>query len=399
MRNITGQAVIGDDLYGREYELTRLWERLEQGEHLLMLAPRRVGKTSLMLELRRAPRENWDVVYVDVEGGDGPADCVAAILAALAASPKYRSRFEAIPLSRAIGDVLGRLSASVDTDLLRVELKSAIGREWAHAADQLRARLVGLPDASSNLLIIIDELPILVSRILRTGGQERDAELLLSWFRQLRQAPELRDKICTLVGGSIGLEGVLRRARLSGSINDLVPFRLDSWSRPTAVEFLNALGNNYDFHLDDEYVALLLDLLGDPVPYHVQLFFSTLRDACRGESVCVSPEVIERCFEERLAGATGSAHLDHYATRLEIAFDEFEHETARGILGYVCRRTDGATLAELEELRRGSGQTFPSVLRELEADGYLVRQDERLRFRSNLLRAWWRKHYGRGIAA
>ena len=32
MRNITGQAVIGDDLYGREYELTRLWERLEQLE-------------------------------------------------------------------------------------------------------------------------------------------------------------------------------------------------------------------------------------------------------------------------------------------------------------------------------------------------------------------------------
>ena len=32
MRNITGQAVIGDDLYGREYELTRLWKRLEQLE-------------------------------------------------------------------------------------------------------------------------------------------------------------------------------------------------------------------------------------------------------------------------------------------------------------------------------------------------------------------------------
>ena len=32
MRNITGQAVIGDDLYGREYELSRLWERLEQLE-------------------------------------------------------------------------------------------------------------------------------------------------------------------------------------------------------------------------------------------------------------------------------------------------------------------------------------------------------------------------------
>ena len=49
MRNITGQAVVGDDLYGRDYELDRLWERLEQGEHILMLAPRRVGKTSLIV--------------------------------------------------------------------------------------------------------------------------------------------------------------------------------------------------------------------------------------------------------------------------------------------------------------------------------------------------------------
>ena len=85
MRNITGQAVVGDDLYGRDYELARIWERLDQGEHLMMLAPRRVGKTSLMLELHRAPHENWDVVYVDVQSGDSAADCVAATLSALAA--------------------------------------------------------------------------------------------------------------------------------------------------------------------------------------------------------------------------------------------------------------------------------------------------------------------------
>lgn len=102
MHNITGQAVIGDDLYGREYELKRLWELLEQGDHILMLAPRRVGKTSLMLELRRAPRRNWDVFYVDVEACKGPADCIAAVLAELATDSRYRSRFEAMPFSNAI---------------------------------------------------------------------------------------------------------------------------------------------------------------------------------------------------------------------------------------------------------------------------------------------------------
>ena len=198
MRNVIGQAVVGDDLYGRDYELARLWERLEQGEHILMLAPRRVGKTSLMLELRRAPRGNWNVIYVDVEQGDGPADFVAAVLAALAADHRYRSRFEAIPFSGAVKDVLGHLQpVRVDIGVLRVELKRAIGREWNRAADQLQARLASLPAADANLLIIVDELPFLVSRMLRTAERKPDAEMLLSRLRHWRQAPKFRSKVHT----------------------------------------------------------------------------------------------------------------------------------------------------------------------------------------------------------
>ena len=332
MRNITGPPVVDDDLYGREYELARLWERLEQGEHVLMLAPRRVGKTSLMLELRRAARKDWDVIYVDVEDAAGPADCVAAIVA-----------------------------------------------------------------AGSNLLIILDELPLLISRLLRTGERRHDAELLLSRLRHWRQAPALRNRIRTLIGGSIGLEGILRRAGLSGSINDPAPFHVESWGRSTAVEFLNRLGSDCDFRLDGESITHILELLQDPVPYHVQLFFSALRDACGGNPSGVSRKLIERCFEERLAGARGTAHLDHYAERLEIAFDEKEHDVARDILSRACLRKRGVKLTALGDLRGLSEPAVQSVLRDLEADGYLMRAGSRIEFRSNLLRVWWRKHHARSI--
>jgi len=399
MRNITGQAVIGDDLYGREYELNRLWEMLEQGEHILMLAPRRVGKTSLMLELHRAPRENWDVFYVDVEACKGPADCIAAVLAALAANPQYRSRFEAMPFSAAVKDIFSRLSISTDIGAMRVELANAIGRDWDRAASQLQTRLTSLPDTERHLLIIFDELPFLLSRMLRTGGHEHETELLLSHFRHWRQAPELRGKVHTLVGGSIGLEGVLRRAGLSGSINDLTPFRLESWDKATAVKFLSSLGHDYNFNLRDESVEQVLGLLGDPVPYHLQLFFSALRDTCQGDARNVSAHLIAECFADRLAGPSGTAHLDHYAKRLDFAFDEDEHRTALDVLSRACRRDSGVPVAELEDLRQQNEPAFRSVLRDLETDGYLRRgPDETLRFRSNLLRQWWRKYHGRYTA-
>ena len=287
MRNIIGQPVAGDDLYGREYELDRLWEQLEQGEHILMLAPRRVGKTSLMLELENAPRGGWDVINVDVQGGEGPEDCFAAILAKLAADSRYRTRFEAIPFSSTIKNVVEGMSANVDVGVLRVELKRAIGSEWDRVAAQLQARLTNLPDTGERLLVILDELPILISRMLRSGGGKSDADLLLARLRQWRQAPE------------------------------------------------------------------------------------------------------------QLAGESGTAHLDHYHTRLEFAFDEQELELAHAILGSACRSRAGARLTALGGPRRGREHMFRSVLRDLKADGYVWEMGRHVVFRSNLLRVWWRKHHVR----
>ena len=346
-----------------------------------------------MLELQHAPRGDWDVIYVDVEGGNGPEDFVAAILATLAARPEYRSWLEAIPFAGAIRDALGHLSASVESGPLRIELKHAIGRDWGQALEQLWTRLACLPDAG-RVLVIIDELPILVARMLRTGGRECDADLLLSRLRKLRQSSEWRGRICTLIGGSIGLEGILRCAGFSGLLNDLSTFHLDSWNRSTAAAFLRSLGREYAFPLDDSSIKKILDLLWDPVPYHVQLFFSALRAACRGDAARVSSEEVERCFADRLAGPSGTAHLDHYATRLETAFNETELRIAQGILGCVCRRRRGASFAELNGAIRSDTRELASVLRDLEADGYLRRLDGRLEFRSNLLREWWRKHHG-----
>lgn len=255
-----------------------------------------------------------------------------------------------------------------------------------------------IPGAQNNLLIIIDELPVLISRMLRMPDRLNDAELFLSRLRQWRQGPEFRGGVRTLVGGSIGLEGVLRRADLSGSINDLAPFRLDSWDADTAVTFLKELGKTNGFDLGDKAISSILELLQDPVPYHVQLFFAALRDHCKGDVACVSQEEIERTFSERLAGASGTAHLDHYATRLEIALEPDEYEVACAILDHLSRHSKGTDLRNLDPLQQQRAVVFKSVLRDLEADSYLVKQGQLWRFRSNLLREWWNRHHHSGAS-
>ena len=398
MKNVVGQAVVGNDLYGRGSELRWLWDRLRQGGHVHMLAPRRVGKTSLMLELRRKPRANWHVVYVDVQGVSGPADWVAAVMAELAVTPTYRTWLEAVPFAKSVSDVWQQVrNAQVNVPFLRVELRSAMGNEWPDAMDRLQARLSQMPEASGHLLIIVDELPVLVARMLRDKRGHAEVELLLAKMRAWRQSPQLRGKVYTLVGGSIGLDGLLRRQGLSALINDLVPFRVDSWDRETAVEFLDRLGRDRQFRLTDDHIGLMLDLLKDPVPYHVQLFFHELYVTVNGNVSDITTEHVRRCFADRLTGPGGTPHLDHYATRLEVALDAASYEAAEAVLGLACG-AEGAAMEDIEALAGGQAGAFRAVLNELEFDGYIVRSGARIVFRSNLLRMWWRKNRVGGVS-
>ena len=396
MRNITGQAVVGDDLYGRGYELAALWERLEAGEHVLLLAPRRVGKTSLMLEMERRPHPNWHVLYIDVEGAADAADLFADILAQLASHPTYRRGLENIPGWQAAKNILNAadFSAKARVGELKVEFASAMRADWHRRADQIRARLAAT-EAEERLLVIIDELPMLVARLV-DNERRQDAELLLSRLREWRQAPDLRGRVVTLAGGSIGLEGVVQRAGLSGIINDLVPFHLESWSRSTAGQFLCEVSRGSGFPLGEATVEQILALLHDPVPYHLQLFFQVLRDECRGNTGSLTPALVKRCFEQRLAGASGTAHLDHYATRLELALGKQERLVALAVLSRLSRLASPKELVPVEELQQlsaGAEGAFRAALRTLEADGYIRRDGDGVSFRSNLLRRWWQKHH------
>ena len=357
-----------------------------------MLAPRRVGKTSLMLELNRIPKENWDVIFINVEGSGSAADLVAAMLSELAQHERYRRWFEALPFWQNMKRASASIK-SISSKALRIELSGAMGRDWGRAMDQLATRLAGVPD-DRRLLIIVDELPILVARLLNSEGGRPEAELLLAKLRSLRQAKELRGKMQMLLGGSIGLEGVVHRAGLSSLINDITPFRLESWDESTARQFLEKVNDHQDFALDHNAIHQLLALLKDPVPYHVQLFFSAIHDACSGDSSRISPTLIEQCFAERLTGAGGTPHLAHYAERLAVVFDHHELEAAQHILDLACQTDSGIPLNELGD----ASTSERTVLRELKADGYLDEQDGRIAFRSNLLRIWWRKNQGTGAA-
>jgi len=64
---MTGQVVFGDKYFSRPKDEQRVWRRLIQGGHLILLAPRRVGKTSLLRHLENNLREGYVFLYTMVQ--------------------------------------------------------------------------------------------------------------------------------------------------------------------------------------------------------------------------------------------------------------------------------------------------------------------------------------------
>lgn len=80
---MTGPVVRGEDFFDREREQIQYWRDLET-DNLLLLAPRRVGKTSLMRRLgEAAPDKGYTAVFVDVSDAGGEAAFVGRLYQAV----------------------------------------------------------------------------------------------------------------------------------------------------------------------------------------------------------------------------------------------------------------------------------------------------------------------------
>jgi len=62
-----GNPVRGDDFFYREKLVEKAWGLIDSGNHFLIAAPRRVGKTSLMCYLLDHPKDNYTFLYIDIE--------------------------------------------------------------------------------------------------------------------------------------------------------------------------------------------------------------------------------------------------------------------------------------------------------------------------------------------
>jgi hypothetical protein len=398
MRNITGTPVEGQDFFGREEEVLQFLELLEENANILLTAPRRVGKTSFVLEVcRRWEEEGKKATLLDVEDCADELAFAERLLGSLEKSGVGRGLLDSIGLSlRKIRKALGRIklgAAGVNADL---------GDETTETvASVVEGLLSKVEQGDQKLLIAIDELPEMLLHLARNEEGKQRVSLFLHFLRRLRQS--FRNQVRWIFLGSIGLDHFVEEHGLAKTINDLCVETLGVFPGEEALGFLERLGEAYGMHWEDEADAFLIDKLAWPLPHHLQLVFHTVRSRLRaGGAGAISKEDVDAAFEELLQPQRLSA-FDTWRVRLDEELGPEDAQLAKLLLTTICQEARGAKRDTLLQAAMRAaphadpqltGTRIREILHLLVRDGYLIPAEGRWAFRSFLLREYWKRRQG-----
>lgn len=401
--NKYGPSVVGEEFFDREKEVKRLTRLIDEGKSILLVAPRRVGKTSLVLEtFRRLEERNQDhVLFVDIQDCSTPQDVIVTLSMA---AKKYNDLWEKVKgiFEKFFKQLKENVESFGSSELFEIKLREGMTGDWQAKGNKI---LAGLAEADKPIVICLDELPIMLTRLLgKTDSAEyekrhHEADIFLSWLRHIMG--EFQGKLRFIVCGSIGLEPIVRHHKLSRTITQLQPLNLYPWNRKTAEECLEALAAQYEIVWKEEAKTALLDLLVPYIPHHVQMCFGHIYEDCyTKDSDCPTVQDVTRVYHNSILSTRGHAELADYEERLLRVLEPKSVRLALDLL------TDAAVTGKLtaqnaryysEKARLDDPEsTLREVLDILQHDGYLeyLEDEGGWAFSSTILKDWWKRRFG-----
>ena len=392
---IVGPPATGRRFYDREGLLELIWERLEVGS-ILFVAPRRFGKTSVMLHLRDNPRQGYRPIFLDVEWIESPMQFVVEVAAELARNlPGFPRAFREIArLPKRLTNLLKDTISDFGIAEFKIGLRENVDKDWRELGKSL-LKLAEKTDGK--VLLMLDELPLMAKRMLK--GEAKDSvEPFLYWLRSLRIGSEAIGNMRFIIGGSIGIEHVLAQAGADASMNDLQNIRVDPFPPDVARKLLTELFGSQDQRADEEVIQRVLEEVEVFVPFFLQLLVSETCKLARDRKKDVSPSLVSEAYRDRLISVESRTYFEHFYSRLKDYYEIDEERAAKVMLRELALKGK-LTVQELRNVylqasELPSDEGFSNLLSDLENDFYLQRQDDLYRFHTKVLRDWWVRFYG-----
>ncbi len=379
MKNIVGQTPRGKDFFPRKQIIETLYRRLDSGSHVYISAPRRAGKTSIMRYLEDYPKDGYAFVYVSVEDIEDSESYFKMLSEELLDSQAVSNLMKA---SEKVSSIFERFKEHVKRiKLWNIEFE-APEREKPKFIDEFEKMMRELDTSDYRIVILVDEFPICLERII-SEHSPKDAVEFLHSNRSIRQ--RIKKGIQFVYTGSIGLPNITRKLNATATINDLNVVSVPSLTEQEASNFFRKLLKTYGVKYESGTVKYLLTRLKWLIPFMIQLVAQMLIDDYENTGVRVSKDTIDKILD-KASNHRYNLYFENYYSRLDKTLPPEESQIAKHILLLIAKQ-DAVTLDTLKQLKDAT-----RVLEILEFDGYINNQNNVFSFNSPILQMWWKKY-------
>jgi hypothetical protein len=358
-----------------------LWELLEV-RSVALLAPRRLGKTSVCRRLTAYPPDWAAVSMCDLEG-------TRSVLGFL-----HQLHRDVVALLGEVAPVraeswLTAMTGQASAERLPARVPEPDWRRWLEALFDDVTTWSDVHD--THAIFIWDEFPLFLQDLHRTS-EDRTAMVLLDTLRALRaRHPRVR----MVYTGSVGLHEVLHELAVDGyandPVNDMAKVPVDVLEGEDAVELARALLRGIAIHPNAPPNKLIVEALLAETEGH-PLLLQRVAESLRHQRH-ITPSVVRRVFDELLDNAHDPFELSHYVERLGVYLGAGAQRTAERVLDALSL-SDGCTLGELHARLAGDLDALRTVTRQLRRDGYIERAEGIFRFKRRYLQRYWAQERG-----
>ncbi len=390
LKSSTSGCAVGENkFFNRPGIIKKIRRKLKNKENLLVSAPRRIGKTSLLKHIVATPEEGQIIKYLIVQS-------IASV------DEFNRKLHRQLIQDKAIfrSSVVKKTTAAIKSKVSQVKEIGAQGLKFdgpdqLDYYEELDALFEELRYHDSQIIVFLDEFPDAVLNIADTSKSEA--------IRLLQQQRELCEKykngsIQFAYTGSTGLANVVKGLGKIYLINHLTEITVPPLSDEEASNLMRCLvlGKQHfedakNLVVPDSVIDYTVSRLNWYLPHFVQLMMDALYDAFEEDAaIIIDKEAIERLLSQVVRRKSNySNYFVHWETRLKYLPPD-QRLVAKETLNIAALESTISyeEYVNIEVKHKVKGD--PRVIDLLQHDGYLIKnEDNQFGFNSLLLQQWW----------
>lgn len=371
----TGDAVTGDYYLRRKKINALFWTYIKKGSNVLFVAPRRVGKSSIMKDLVETAPEDYYCIYKDIESAttkelfykhifDMLIIRLSRIKKAKILFSKWTSKYKI---------------TSIGKDKIEFEEKPNIYQE------EVMKLLHEVAKEDFKVILFLDEFVEVLLNLKNSGKSEYARSILLE-LREIRQNGQFVN-IIFVYAGSIGLHYVVKEIGRPKLINDIEPFDIPPLKIPEAEQLILQLTKGATITYSNALQKYLIDKIEYLLPYFIQLMIQeTDKIAYDKDLNDINKDIIDTAF---INVVKNTANFDDWTERLKV-YSGKNYPFINLILTCIAHKSK-MTIQEIYDIAGKQEQTenYKNLVDELERDGYLVENAGIYHFLSPFIKAYW----------